>query len=228
RVAAPDQDREILVDHLQILLDAVGVTPRVAADAEVLLDCERLEHLATFHDLHDASATDVFRVQAVDAPSHELDAAVGHATVLGSEQTGDGLQRRRLPRPVGAEERHVLPLADLERQPFEHENDVAVDDLDVVETKHPPYLPIHFMSRSTETSFTGTTLPSLITTSRARLVGRWSSFVYVKGGVIPHVSHSLNVSSAFFTLSPVRFWPARLMGSAPLPLPVLPACSSST
>src|SRR5262249_4146327 len=179
------------------------------------------------HDLHDAAATDVLRVQAVDATAHELDAAVGHAAVLGLEQTGDRLQRRGLPRPVGPEERHDLPLGDLERQPFQDEDDVAVDDLDVVQPQH-RYLPIHFMSRSTETSFTGTTLPSLITTSRARLVGRWSSFVYVKGGVIPHVSHSLNVSSAFFTLSPVRFGPARLMASAALGLPVLPACSSST
>ena len=44
-----------------------------------------------------------------------------------------------------------------------------------------------------------TTLPSLIITRRARLVGRWSSLVYVKGGVIPQVSHSLRLSSAFLT-----------------------------
>ena len=31
---------------------------------------------------------------------------------------------------------------------------------------------------------------------------------------MPHVSHSLKLSSAFFTLSPVRFDPARLMASA--------------
>src|SRR5215467_8898108 len=84
----------------------------------------------------------------------------------------------------------------------------------IVRAPNLDYLPIHFMSRSTETSFTGTTLLSLITTRRARLVGRWSSFVYVKGGVMPHVSHSLRVSSAFFTLSPVGLAPARLMASA--------------
>src|SRR2546425_885630 len=75
------------------------------------------------------------------------------------------------------------------------------------------HLPIHFMSRSTETSRTGTILPSFTMTSRARLVGRWSSLVYVNGGVIPHVSNSRRLSSDFLSDSPVIVVPERLIAS---------------
>src|SRR6266540_2466982 len=75
------------------------------------------------------------------------------------------------------------------------------------------HLPIHFMSRLAETSRICTILPSLIMTSRARLVGRWSSLVYVNSGVSPQVSKSLMVSSAFLTDSPVGDGPARLIAS---------------
>src|SRR2546425_176278 len=75
------------------------------------------------------------------------------------------------------------------------------------------HLPIHFMSRSTEPSRICTILPSLIMTSRARLVGRWSSLVYVNGGVRPQVSKSFRLSSAFLTDSPVGDGPARLIAS---------------
>jgi hypothetical protein len=53
------------------------------------------------------------------------------------------------------------------------------------------HLPIHFMSRSTETSRIWTILPPLTMTSRARFVGRWSSLVNENGGVMPHVSKVL-------------------------------------
>src|SRR6266542_3220062 len=76
------------------------------------------------------------------------------------------------------------------------------------------HFPIHFMSRSTETSRICTILPSLIMTSRARLVGRWSSLVYVNGGVRPQVSKSFMLSSAALIDSPVGVGPARLIASA--------------
>ena len=69
------------------------------------------------------------------------------------------------------------------------------------------------MSRSTETSRIWTILPPLTMTSRARLVGRWSSLVNENGGVMPHVSKSFRVSSAFLTDSPVGSGPARLIAS---------------
>src|SRR5438034_9669375 len=61
------------------------------------------------------------------------------------------------------------------------------------------HFPIHFMSRSTETSRICTILPSLIMTSRARWVGRCSLVVYVSGGVRPQVSKSFRLSSHFLT-----------------------------
>src|SRR6266536_2212932 len=75
------------------------------------------------------------------------------------------------------------------------------------------HFPIHFMSRSTETSRICTILPPLTMTSRARLVGRWSSLVYVNGGVRPQVSKSFRVYIAFLTDSPVGDGPARLIAS---------------
>src|SRR5256884_3372159 len=73
------------------------------------------------------------------------------------------------------------------------------------------HLPIHFMSRSTETSRTGTILPSFTMTSRARLVGRCSSLMYVNGYVIPHGSNSRRLSSDFLSDSPVSVVPERLI-----------------
>ena len=170
------------VAELVHMCDAVGIAPRVGPDLQILLDGERLQDLAALHDLDDAEAADLLGVEAVDLPSHELDAAVGHLAILGLEKPGDRLERRRLPRPVGAQERDDLAVRDLERQSLQDEDDVAVDDLDVVQRQHQTtrspltlalspeagergrgrdvHLPIHFMSRSTDTSRTCTILPS--------------------------------------------------------------------
>src|SRR5439155_3658158 len=103
---------------------------------QILRDRERLEDLAPFHHLHDTEPADLLRIPAVDPPPHELDAAVGHLAVLGLEQPRDGLERRGLARPVGAQQRHDLALGDVERESLEDQDHVTVDDLDVVQSQH--------------------------------------------------------------------------------------------
>src|SRR5262245_35683361 len=135
-MASFDEPREIVVDHLEIALHAVGIAPRVGPDPEILLDGERFEDLATLHDLDDPEPADVLRLAAVDPPAHELDATVGHPAVLGFQEARDRLERCRLSRTVGAEERDDLSVRHLERQALQYEDDVAVDDLDVVQRQH--------------------------------------------------------------------------------------------
>jgi hypothetical protein len=76
------------------------------------------------------------RRQPVDALARQLHVALGHVATLRAQQTGDGLERRRLAGAVGAEQRGDPRLADVERHALEHEDHAVVDDLDVVEGQH--------------------------------------------------------------------------------------------
>lgn len=69
----------------------------------------------------------------IDPLSHEIDETVRHLAVLGRKKTGNGLERRGLAGAVVSENRHDLPLAHLQRHPFQHQNDVVVDNLDIVD-----------------------------------------------------------------------------------------------
>ena len=64
---------------------------------------------------------------------HTIRAYLGDLAALGAKQVGDRLQRRGLARAVGAEQRHDAALRHLERDPFQDEDDVGIDDLDVVD-----------------------------------------------------------------------------------------------
>src|SRR5439155_16016484 len=72
----------------------------------------------------------------IDALTAQLDRALGHLAALGAKQARDGLERRRLPRPVGAEQGGDAALADGERHALEDEDDAIVDDFDVVQRQH--------------------------------------------------------------------------------------------
>src|SRR5437762_1705948 len=72
----------------------------------------------------------------IDALTAQLDRALGHLAALGAKQARDGLERRRLPRPVGAEQGSDAALADVERHALEDEDDAVVDDFDVVQRQH--------------------------------------------------------------------------------------------
>ena len=77
--------------------------------AEVLSHGQGPEQLASFGDLHDAAPHDLVRLQAGDGFALELDGACGPR-----HQSGDRVQRGRLPRAVGTDERHDLALIDLQ------------------------------------------------------------------------------------------------------------------
>src|SRR5437867_1935127 len=130
-------------DDLELPLGRVAVAPRVAAREEVLLDREVLEDVPALHDLDDSALDDLGRVLPVDRLRLELDRALRHLTALGPEQPGDRLQGRALPGAVGPEEGDDAPLGDTERHPFQHEDHVVVDRLDVVDRQQRPGGPAH-------------------------------------------------------------------------------------
>jgi hypothetical protein len=126
--------------------------PGVGARQEVFFHREVPEAVPPFHDLNDAPPHELPGVQAVDPFAAELDRAFGHGAALGAEQVRDRLQRRRLPGAVGSQERHDLSLRDFEGNPFQHQDHVVVDDLDVVDGKKGASLPGHRSSYSLEQS----------------------------------------------------------------------------
>src|SRR5262249_57162351 len=89
-------------------------------------------------DLDHAAVDDLEGRQPVDALAAELDAALGDVAPLGAQQAGDGLEGGGLAGPVGPEQRGDAPLAHLERDALEHEDDAVVDDLGVDQDHHAP------------------------------------------------------------------------------------------
>ena len=61
----------------------------------------------------------------------EHDLAARDLAVLGLEQAGDRLQRRRLAGAIGAEQRDDRALGHVEAEAAQDEDDVVIDDLDV-------------------------------------------------------------------------------------------------
>ena len=69
----------------------------------------------------------------VDALAHEFDRAVGDLTVLVVEQAGDRLEGGALAGAVGPQQGHDAAFGDLDGNAFDHEDDLVVFDLDVVD-----------------------------------------------------------------------------------------------
>ncbi len=80
-----------------------------------------------------AAADDVGGVEPVDAGAGKADRALGHLAALGAQQVGDRLQAGRLAGAVGAQERDDAALRHRQRDALQHQDDVVVDDLDVVD-----------------------------------------------------------------------------------------------
>src|SRR5690606_36006695 len=105
----------------------------VPADDEVLLDGHVAQHLATFHDVDEPAPHDRLGIATFDGLTLEPDAAARDTAVLADDQVRDGLQRGALARTIGAEQRHAGTPRHARRDPLDRENDVAVEDLDVVQ-----------------------------------------------------------------------------------------------
>jgi hypothetical protein len=91
---------------------------------------------APLEDLGDAPAHDVVGLVAVDARVVQFDRAARHLALQRVEHPGDSAQRRRLACAIGAQQRHDLPGLHPQRNTPQHEDHVAVDDLDVVDLEH--------------------------------------------------------------------------------------------
>src|SRR6266550_9155661 len=91
--------------------------------------------MPAFHHLTNAQLDQLVRRQPVDAPALELDRPLGDVAPFGAQQIGDCFERRSLARTVGSEQRGDPALRHFERYALEHEDDVVVDDLDVVDRK---------------------------------------------------------------------------------------------
>jgi hypothetical protein len=123
-------------------VDAVEVVPQVAAvggvapDAQVLVHVELPEDPPALHDLGDPGTHRLRRVEPVDRFAVEGDGALGDLATVDVEQPRDGPQHRGLPGAVGAEQRHDGVVGHLDADALEHEDDVLVDDLEVLDGEH--------------------------------------------------------------------------------------------
>jgi hypothetical protein len=110
----------------------------VAADPQVLLDGELGEDAPALHHLADARPDDARRVEAVDRLPLEADRALGDRAAVDVEEARDRAQHGRLAGAVRAEQRDDRALGDLDRDALEHEDDVLVHDLEVLDDEHAP------------------------------------------------------------------------------------------
>ena len=129
------QAGEVVVDHLQVPTDVVTVAPGVGPHQEVLFHRQVLEDATPFHDLEDALADDFFRIAVLNGLAVVQDGAIGDFAPLGLKQARDGLQGGGLPRAIGPQQGHDLPLMHFQGEALEDQDDLVVDDLDIVQLK---------------------------------------------------------------------------------------------
>src|SRR4051794_18556505 len=128
------QAREIAKDHIEIGSD-LAVPAGEGAELEVFQRGHIGDDAPAFHYLEDAAADDLVGIDAVDALALEQDLAARDFAVLGLEQPGDRLQRRRFAGAIGAEQRHDRALGHVEAETAQHQDDIVIDDLDVAHGK---------------------------------------------------------------------------------------------
>jgi hypothetical protein len=92
-----------------------------------------LEAAAALHDLNDTALHQFRRRELVGALAFELDGTLGDITALGLEQIGNCFECGRLTGAIAPEEGNYAPLGNLERNALQHQDDVIVDHLDVVD-----------------------------------------------------------------------------------------------
>ena len=130
------EPRKIGENPVDVVPHLAPVAVGVGARDEVLARVEVLEHPPPLEDLGEPELDDVRRVAAVDPGPLEVDGAPRHLAPLGLEEPRDGLEGGGLAGAVGAEEGHDPALRHVQVNPLQHEDDVVVDDLDVVEGQH--------------------------------------------------------------------------------------------
>ena len=89
--------------------------------------------MAALHDLNQSALDDGGCVKRVDALACEADRALGHLAALGAEQVRNCLQGGRFAGTVAAQQGHDAARRHLERDALQHQDDVVVNDLDIVD-----------------------------------------------------------------------------------------------
>ena len=111
-------------------------TLQMPSGEQVFLDRQILEDPPSFEHLGNAAAHDLVRCQTVEPSTVEFNRAPRHLTALCLQDSGDRLQRGRFPSAISAEQGRNRPLFGAERDALEHEDDIIVDDLDIVDGQH--------------------------------------------------------------------------------------------
>ncbi len=109
---------------LEALRPATPPAAGGGAELQVVQHGHGREELAALRHMGDAAPHDLGRGEPAEARAFPLDESAANG-----QESGDGLERRGLPGPVAADERHRLPLADLERD-VAHRGEVTVTRLD--------------------------------------------------------------------------------------------------
>ncbi len=92
-----------------------------------------LKAMPPLHDLDEAASHHIGGIEAVDARPGKGDRALGHLAALGPQQVGDRLEAGGLAGAVGAQQRDDAALRHRQRDALQHQDDVVVDDLDIVD-----------------------------------------------------------------------------------------------
>src|SRR5690606_11722737 len=82
--------------------------------------------------------------QADDVLALESHLAAGDLAALRRQQTADGLERGALAGAVSAEEGDHVAIPDFQRDPFNGEEHLVVDDLDIAQGQHVYRLSLNF------------------------------------------------------------------------------------
>jgi hypothetical protein len=85
------------------------------------------------HHLNAAAPHQIVWRQGLHLDAVEQDRALGDLAALCIQQIGDRLQRRCLARTIGAEKRDNSAPRHIQRYTLQHEDDVTVDNLDIID-----------------------------------------------------------------------------------------------
>src|SRR5215467_13967114 len=130
----------MLIHPLEAALDFRLVAPRIGTHFEVLENGKLGEKFPAFEDMGNATAHNLLGRQARDLMAHE-----GYCPTQRRHQTGDGLEGRRLPCPIGPEQCDDGPLRDLKGNALER-LDIAIISLDALDCEQ-GRLPVPIRSR---------------------------------------------------------------------------------
>ena len=155
-VPAIAQDREQLADVLVVGLQLIAArSPHQRPRPKVLLHGQFGEQAPPFHHLGDPVADDAGRRPLTDVEPVEADRPLGDPAAVSGQQPADRPQHRRLPGAVRAEQGDDRTGRDIEADPTEGDDHIAVDDLQVLDRQHRVVRLVHTPPLVRSTRFRG-------------------------------------------------------------------------